>query len=137
MIGTEAEDAFVSEHRWAVLTTLRKSGAASSSLVAYGRHGDDLLVSTRSIFGKVKMLERDARITLCIISNEEPFNFVTVEGRAGIERDLAAILGPTRQVFAALKAINYPEPDDLPKWLESQGRVILRVRAEKVYGVQR
>ncbi|OAI40954.1 hypothetical protein AYO38_00810 [bacterium SCGC AG-212-C10] len=137
MFGTPAFDAFVTEHRWAVVTTVRKSGQPSSTLVAYARDGDSLIVSTMRKFAKVKMLDRDPRITVTVISNREPFNFITVEGTATIERDYAAILEPTKKVFQALAAINYKEPEDIPAWLESQGRVIVRVHPDRVYGVIR
>ena len=39
-------DRFISENRWAVLTTLRNSGQPNSSVVAYARDGDELVIST-------------------------------------------------------------------------------------------
>ena len=130
MIGNEAQDAFLRQNFWATITTIRKSGRPSSSVVVFGTDGDDLLVSTRSVFGKVKMLERDPRVTLTSLSGPPSWDFVTVEGTVEIERDLTAIEEPTRKVFAAM---NRPAPDDLPGWLSSQGRVILRIHPERVY----
>ncbi len=133
MIGKTQFDAFISEHRWAVITTLRKDGSASSSLVAYAREGDTLVVSTPGDRLKARTLERDPRVALCVISNQEPFNYVTVEGRAEVERD--AIEGPTRAVFANIADVGYELPQDLSGWLSSQGRVILRIHPERVHGV--
>ena len=64
----QAFDDFVSEYRWAVLTTLRKTGNPVSSVVAYARDGDDLLVSTPGMTFKRSTLERDSRVNLCIIN---------------------------------------------------------------------
>ena len=71
----ETFDAFISEYRWAVLTALRSNGNPVSSVVAYARDGDDLVVSTPGMTFKRKLLEADPRVNLCIINNEEPFNF--------------------------------------------------------------
>ena len=58
---------------------------------------DTLIVSTPGGTFKRRSLDRDERVTLCIISNREPFNFVSVEGRATIETsDLAP---GTRKIF--------------------------------------
>ena len=56
MIGTEAFDRFVSENRWAVITTVRKSGQPSSSVVAYAREDDTIVVSTTAPTLKVRTL---------------------------------------------------------------------------------
>jgi PPOX class probable F420-dependent enzyme len=128
-------DTFVSQHRWAVLTTLRSEGTASSSVVAYARQGDHLLVSTPGFTFKRKTIEKDPRVTLCIISNQEPFNFVSIEGNAQIET--TEIEDATKAVFANIASVGYALPEDLPGWLKSQQRVILRINPGKVSGVIR
>jgi len=128
-------DAFITAHRWAVLTTLRKGGAASSSVVAYARDGDTLVISTPGGTFKRRSLDRDPRATLCVISNAEPFNFVSVEGRVSVET--TDLVRATRLVFANIEGTGYQEPEDLPSWLAAQSRVILRLTPERVYGVIR
>jgi PPOX class probable F420-dependent enzyme len=135
MLGNEQQDAFVSAHRWAVITTLRASGQPSSSVVAYAREGDQLVVSTPAGRLKTRTLGRDPRVTLCIISNAEPFNYVTVEGRASIDRD--NLVEPTRAVFANIADAGYQEPENLSRWIRDDQRVIIRIRAERVHGVIR
>jgi PPOX class probable F420-dependent enzyme len=135
MLGNEQEDAFVTAHRWAVITTLRQSGQPSSSVVAYARDGDELLISTPEGRLKTRTLLRDPRVTVCIISNAEPFNYVTVEGRATIQRD--DLIEPTRAVFANIADTGYQQPADLGKWIVDDHRVIIRVSAERVHGVIR
>ena len=67
----QAFEAFIDEYRWAILTTLRQSGSPVSSVVAYARDGDDLVVSTPGMTFKTKTLKNDVRVNLCIINNEE------------------------------------------------------------------
>jgi PPOX class probable F420-dependent enzyme len=131
----ESFDQFVSEHRWAVLTTLRQSGSPVSSVVAYARDGDELVVSTPSVTFKCKTLERDSRLNLCIVTNEEPFNFVSIEGVVTIEKQ--DLVRNTRLVFENIQNTGYEEPEDFEGWLESQQRVILRIKPTRVYGVIR
>ena len=136
MIATDpAQDAFISEHRWAVLTSLRRDGHPVSSVVAYARDADTLVVSTPGTTFKRRSLARDPRVTLTIISNQEPFNFVSVEGRASIETE--DLVAGTRLVFAKIADVGYAEPDDLPGWLEAQQRVLIRVHPERCTGVIR
>ncbi len=136
MIGTNPHfDTFLDQHRWAVLSTLRKTGGASSSVVAYARDGDRLLISTPGGTFKRQSLARDPRATLCVISNAEPFNFVTVEGTAIIHTK--DILADTRRVFANIADTQFTEPEDLPGWLEAQARVILEIQPLRVSGVIR
>ncbi len=135
MIGTEAFDRFVSENRWAVITTVRKSGQPSSSVVAYAREGDTIVVSTTAPTLKVRTLERNPQVTITVFNDAAPFNFVTVEGRADIERE--GLEHATHLVFENIKGSGFTEPEDLPAWLEAQRRVILRIHAERVSGVIR
>ncbi len=128
-------DAFIHSHRWAVLTSLRRSGGPVSSLVAYAVDGDELVVSTRAATFKHDSIARDGRVNLCVVSNHEPFDFVAVEGVCTIERD--NLVRATKLVFAAIADTPYQEPDDLEGWLEREGRVILRIVPWRTYGVIR
>ncbi len=136
MIGTDEKlDQFITDHRWGVITTLRANGQPSSSFVAYARDGDTILVSTPGGTFKRTCLDRDPRVTICVTTNQEPFNFVTVEGRAEIQTE--DIVEPTRKVFAAIADTGFKEPDDFEGWLEKQKRVVIRIQAERVSGVIR
>lgn len=136
MIGSNPTfDEFISAHRWAVLTSTRASGAPVSSVVAYARDGDDLVVSTPGKTFKRSSLERNPSVNLCIITNQEPFNFVAIEGTAEVNKlDLER---RTRLVFENIAVTGYPMPEDLDDWLESQDRVIITIKAQRVHGVIR
>lgn len=136
MIGTnDAFDQFITDHRWAVITTLRKNGQPTSSWVAYARDGDTIIVSTPGGTLKRKTLEADPRVTICMSTNAEPFNFVTVEGRAEITTE--DLVAQTRKVFQAIEDTGFQEPEDFEGWLEKQKRVIIRIHPERVSGVIR
>lgn len=128
-------DQFITEHRWGVLTTLRKSATPSSSLVAYTRDADELIISTPGATFKRRSIEHNPDVSFCVISNAEPFNYVTVEGAARISTE--HLLEDTRLLFANIAETGYAEPEDLPGWLEKQQRVIIRIRPTRVHGVIR
>ena len=130
-----AFDAFVSEHRWAALTTLSSSGEPVTSMVAYARDGDSLVVSTPGGTFKRASIERNPNVNLCVITNQEPFNFVAIRGVAVIETD--RLVENTRKVFANIVGTGFDEPEDLDGWLSSQARVIIRVTPQRVHGVIR
>lgn len=74
-------------------------------------------------------------MSLCIISNAEPFNFVNVAGRASVQtNDLET---GTRLVFANIAPAGYSVPDDLAHWLQDQDRVLIRVHPERIHAVIR
>ena len=136
MIGDNSDwDDFISAHRWAVLTTLRGNGQPNSSVVAYARDGDELLISTPGGTFKHRSIAADERVNLCVISNSEPFNFVAIEARAAATRE--NLEADTKKVFANIADAGWSEPEDLPAWLEQQQRVILRLTPTRVYGVIR
>ena len=74
-------------------------------------------------------------VNLCIISNQEPFNFVAVQGEASILRD--NIEEDTIRVFDNIVGSGYERPENLPAWLEAQDRVIIRIKPTHVHAVIR
>lgn len=136
MIGSDPKlDQFITDNRWAVITTLRAGGMPSSTWVAYARDGDTLVISTPGYTVKRKTLDKDPRVAVCCTSDKAPFNFVTVEGRATVETE--NLIANTKLVFQNIKGSGYDEPADLQGWLDKQQRVILRIHPERVYGVIR
>ncbi len=136
MIADNADhDQFITDHRWGVLTTLRIDGHPVSSVVAYARQQDTVVISTPGTTFKRKSLDRDPRATLCIVTNQEPFNFVSIEGR--VEVETTDLVANTRLVFQNIADSEYSEPDDLQAWLDAQQRVIIRIHPDRVYGVIR
>jgi len=135
VISTDKQfDEFISEHRWAVLTTNGKRGP-SSSVVAYARAIDELVISTPGPAFKARSIEAQPMVNLCVISNQEPFNFVAVQGEAYVLRD--NIEEDTIRVFENITGSGYERPENLPEWLEAQDRVIIRIKPTHVHGVIR
>ena len=128
-------DRFIGKHRWATLTVLRKSGSPVSSIVAYAVDDDALVVSTPGGTFKRRAMEADARVNLCIMSNEEPFDFVSLEATGEVLTE--NIAEATKKVFKNIEAVGYALPDPLDDWLAQQSRVILRLTVHRRHAVLR
>ena len=128
-------DRFIGKHRWATLTVLRKSGSPVSSIVAYAVDGEALVVSTPGSTFKRRAMEVDARVSLCIMSNEEPFDFVSLEATGEVLTE--NIAEATKKVFKNIEAVGYTLPDPLDDWLTQQSRVILRLTVHRRHAVLR
>ena len=128
-------DRFIGEHRWATLTVLRKNGSPVSSIVAYAVDGDALVVSTPGSTFKRRAMEADARVNLCIMSNEEPFDFVSLEATGEVLTENTA--EATKKIFKNIEAVGYTLPDPLDDWLVQQSRVILRLTVHRRHAVLR
>lgn len=134
MIGTPEQDAFIGKNRWAVATTLRSDGSPSSSVVFYARDGDDVVFSTTRGRLKAKTVARDPRVALCVLDEGAPFRFVTIEGRATIQEE--GIVPPHVAINRAMRGQpEWQPPDGYVERLESEGRVIVRLRPDRVSGV--
>lgn len=135
MIGNAEQDAFISANKWAVVTTLRRDGSPSSSVIFYARDGDQLVFSTTEDRLKARTLERDPRIAVCVIDEGPPYRYVSIEGRATLQRD--DILPPHIAINKVMRGGDFTPPEGFEEGLRQQRRLIVRVTPERVSGVTR
>jgi PPOX class probable F420-dependent enzyme len=134
MIGTEDQDKFVRSQRWAVVTSLRRDGSPTNSVVFYALEGDSLIFSTTADRLKTKTLQADPRCAVTVLDEGSPFRFVTIEGPATIvEKDI--VPGHIAVNRAMRAAPDWVPPEGYEAGLAAQKRVLIRVRAERVSGV--
>jgi PPOX class probable F420-dependent enzyme len=134
MIGTKDQDAFVRAMKWASITSLRKDGSPTTSIVFYAVDGDDLLFSTTSGRLKAKTLKRDPRAAVTVLDEGAPYRFASIEGTATIEED--DIIPGHIAVNKVMRGDpNWQPPEGYLETLRSQGRVIIRVTPQRVSGV--
>ncbi len=134
MIGKPDQDAFVRSMKWAVVTSLRRDGSPTNSVVFYAVDGDDLIFSTTRDRLKAKTLARDPRAALCVLDEGAPYRFLSIEGTAVIEDE--DIVPGHITVNRAMRGIpDWDPPAGYLETLRSQGRVIIRVTPERVSGV--
>lgn len=134
MIGTKEQDAFIREHRFAIVTTLRKDGSPSNSAVFVVVDGDDVTFSTTEDRLKTRTIEKDPRVAVTLADGAEPFRFLTVEGSGSIQRDNIV---PTHIGLNRLMRGDptWEPPENFEEMLKQQGRLIVRVKPERVSGI--
>lgn len=136
MIGTAEQDALVRELRWAVVTTMRKDGSPSNSVIFYAVDGDEIIFSTTKDRMKAKTLKRDPRIAVTALDEGAPHRFVTVEGTASVV-DEDIVPGHVLINRSMRQDPSWEPPEGYAAGLVSAGRVVVRVKAERVSGVVR
>lgn len=133
MIGTDEQDTFIREHLYSVVTTLRRDGSPSNSVIFTVADGDELFFSTTDDRFKTRSIENDARVAVTFLDEGPPYRFVTVEGAARIQR--SDIVAAHVQLNKAMRGDDFSPPDDFADRLAKQGRVIVWITPERVSGV--
>ena len=120
---------FVREHRTCVLGYARQQHGPAMTVVYYVTDGDDILVSTMAARSKAKAVDRDPRVSLCVLDEHWPLSYLQVYGTAVVERDEDQADDVLRRIVELMAgepvpAERWPQIADLAKQEE---RVVLRV----------
>lgn len=87
MLPSERRE-FVRTHRTCVFGYRRRNDGPAMSVVYYiPTDDDDLLVSTMAGRGKARIVERDGKVSLCVLDERWPFSYLQVYADATLERD--------------------------------------------------
>lgn len=87
MLPSERRE-FVRTHRTCVFGYRRRNDGPAMSIVYYiPTDTDELLVSTMADRGKARIVERDGKVSLCVLDERWPFAYLQVYADATIERD--------------------------------------------------
>lgn len=87
MLPSERRE-FVRTHRTCVYGYRRKHDGPAMSVVYYiPTDSDELLVSTMAGRGKARAVERDGKVSICVLDERWPFTYLQVYADAVIERD--------------------------------------------------
>ena len=123
---TDAQrDAFLSERRYGILTTLRGNGAPVSLPVWYEWDGTTLRMFCHEASGKLKRLKNDARATVLVVNNpDEVENWVSFDGCIAIRNDGGLALA--ERVFGRYYPAGDPRRAILESWrkMKSEWRLL-------------
>jgi PPOX class probable F420-dependent enzyme len=87
MLPSERRE-FVRTHRTCVFGYRRRQDGPAMTIVYYIPTDDgELLVSTRAGRGKARVVDRDGKVSLCVLDERWPFAFLQVYADAVIDRD--------------------------------------------------
>jgi PPOX class probable F420-dependent enzyme len=129
--------AFVAETNRGVLTTFRRDGAAQMSIITCGPYRDGVAFTTTAKRAKLLNLQRDSRCSL-LISNENWWGFVVLEGRAHIIS--AANTGADeyrdalRDVYRTAAREEHSNWEEYDQAMRDDKRSAIIVIAERIYG---
>ena len=124
---TPEEEQFLKEHRFCVISTLRKSGSPFATPVYYFYDEGKLYVSITKTRSKTAHVLRDSRVTLCALHEEPPFNYVQVQGTAIISEE--ELEPRTRRIFSLFST---PLREDFSTMLEEQQRQLMVITPTQV-----
>ena len=122
--------AFLRPRSRALLATRRRDGSPQLSPVAAGVDGQGrVLVSTYPSRAKVGNARRDARVSLCFLSEDWDDAWVQVDGTAEV-LELPEALDDFVEYYRSI-AGEHPDWDDYRAAMLRQGKVLLRVTVER------
>lgn len=129
----EERRAFLESHRLAVLGVERGAKPPHLSPVYYALDGDDLLISVTKTRVKTKLVQRNGRLTLCVLHEEFPFPYLRIEGRGQIEDERVV----ETMITIGGKMQGRPLPESMRPAIEERARneqrVVLRLTPEAFY----
>ena len=120
---------FVRDHRTCIFGYARQNHGPAMTVVYYVMDGDDLLISTMAARGKPRAVERDGRVSLCVLDESWPVTYLQVYGQAVVERDRGLAVDVLTRVIALMAdqpvpASRHPQIEQM---VDDEQRVVIRV----------
>jgi len=97
--------------------------------VYYVMDGDDLLISTMAGRNKPKAVDRDGRVSLCILDEQWPLGYLQVYGTAAVSRDRDLAVDVLTRVIGIMAGEEVPESRraQIGQMADDEQRVVIRV----------
>jgi PPOX class probable F420-dependent enzyme len=109
----------------AFMTTMRPDGRMSTNPVSVFYDGSHVQVSTVRSRKKVRNLEADDRVTLCVVQPGNLNRYVEIRGRAVVEPDVdRAFINEIARIYMGVDEYPFDQPGD--------ERMVVQVIAEQV-----
>ena len=124
---------FVRSHRTCVFGYARKSGPPSMSIVYYVMDGEDILVSTMADRAKARAVGRDPDVSLCVLTEDWPFTYLLVYGKAQIE--LHGVTDLMMRIGELMSGEPIPESarPGVEAMARAEKRVVVRITPESTF----
>jgi hypothetical protein len=99
------------------------------TVVYYLMDGDDLLISSMAARSKPKAVDRDGRVSLCILDEQWPLGYLQVYGTAVVSRDRELAVDVLTRVIGVMAGEEVPESrrPQIEKMADDEDRVAIRV----------
>jgi PPOX class probable F420-dependent enzyme len=122
---------FVFGHRTCVFGYSRKDHGPAMTIVYYVLGGDDeLLISTMAARSKTKAVDRDGRVSLCILEEKWPPRYLQVYGTGVVDRDPDLAADVLARVIGLMAGEEVPDSrrPQIAQMARDEQRVVIRVR---------
>jgi PPOX class probable F420-dependent enzyme len=130
-IFNEEQEAYLNDHKWAVLATGRADGSPQVSQIAYAWNGSDIVISIKSYTAKWKNARRQPKIALLIHDDRKQ---LVVYGEAEcIDQDPLRAELATRVFRVLTSNPDFEGDDNFIKMMDEQQRTILRIKPTKAF----
>jgi len=130
-VNQEERRAFVRKHRTCVFGYPRKAHGPAMTIVYYLMNGDDeLLISTMAARGKAKAVDRDGRVSLCVLDERWPPTYLQVYGHGVVDRDPELAAEVLTGVIGLMAGEEVPDSrrEQIRQMAQDEQRVVIRVR---------
>ena len=99
------------------------------TVVYYVTDGDDILISTMAQRSKAMAVDRDPRVSLCVLDENWPVTYLQVYGTAVVERDQEQAADLLRRIIELMAGQPVPgeRREQIAKLAREEERVVLRV----------
>ncbi|MGB9226503.1 pyridoxamine 5'-phosphate oxidase family protein [Mycobacterium sp.] len=135
MLPSERRE-FVNTHRTCVFGYRRRNDGPGMSIVYYiPTDNDELLVSTMAGRGKARVLERDGKVSLCVLDERWPFSYLQVYADATLDsdRDLAVDVMMAVAGRMSGQALGVEARPAVEEMCERENRVVIRCRPYETF----
>ena len=112
------------------IASLMKDGSPQVTPTWVDIDNDTILVNTAVGRLKHKNISRDGRVALAIADQDNPYNMVTIRGKV-----VDQIIGQEAEEHIDKLAKKYLGQDKYPFRTPEERRVILKIKPEKVFGI--
>jgi len=135
MLPSERRE-FVRTHRTCVFGYRRRNDGPAMSVVYYiPTDSDELLVSTMAGRGKARIIERDAKVSLCVLDERWPFAYLQVYADATVDHDRELAVDVMMAVAGRMSGQPLGEEarPHVAAMAERESRVVIRCRPYSSY----
>jgi len=100
------------------------------TVVYYVLDGDDLLISTMADRAKALAVQRNPKVSLCVLDEQWPLTYLHVYGDATVEEDFDQAVDVMRRVIDLMAGQEMPASKlpEIRKMCEAEDRVVIRVK---------
>ncbi len=122
---------FVRTHRTCVFGYRRRHDGPGMSVVYYvPTDADELLVSTMAGRGKARVIERDGKVSLCVLDERWPFTYLQVYADATLDRERELAVDVMMAVGGRMsgRPLGEEARPAVAAMVETEDRVVLRCR---------